>query len=75
MSNPSRTELLIEPTRQYLTYCSEHVRAAPMLKTRGRLVRVAGLVMEATGLSLPVGSTCMIVQESGQQAEAEVVGF
>ncbi len=46
-----------------------------MLKTRGRLVRVAGLVMEATGLSLPVGSTCMIVQESGQQAEAEVVGF
>ncbi len=75
MSNPSRTELLIEPTRQYLTYCSEHVRTAPMLKTRGRLVRVAGLVMEATGLSLPVGSTCMIVQESGQQAEAEVVGF
>ena len=38
-------------------------------------MRVAGLVMEATGLSLPVGSTCLIVQDSGQQAEAEVVGF
>lgn len=38
-------------------------------------MRVAGLVMETTGLSLPVGSTCLIVQDSGQQAEAEVVGF
>lgn len=75
MQKAPANELLIEPMRQYLSYCGEHVRAAPALRTRGRLVRVAGLVMEATGLSLPVGSNCIIVQESGQQAEAEVVGF
>ncbi|MFM9966834.1 MAG: flagellar protein export ATPase FliI [Burkholderiales bacterium] len=71
----THTELLVGPLRQYLARCEEHVRAAAAHKIRGRLVRVAGLVMEATGLSLPVGSTCLVIQEGGQQAEADVVGF
>ena len=30
------------------------------LETVGRLVRVAGLVLEATGIRLPVGSVCEV---------------
>jgi flagellum-specific ATP synthase len=50
----------------------------------GRLTRAAGLVLEAVGLRLPVGSDCLIELPAGQfsanstaprTAEAEVVGF
>jgi flagellum-specific ATP synthase len=41
----------------------------------GRLTRVAGLVMEASGLRLPVGSVCTIAPAGGNPVEAEVVGF
>jgi len=41
----------------------------------GRLTRVAGLVLEASGLRLPVGSVCAIGPDKGPQVEAEVVGF
>ena len=43
--------------------------------TRGRLTRVAGVVMEATGLRLPVGATCRVGQGEDEFVEAEVVGF
>jgi flagellum-specific ATP synthase len=45
------------------------------LAVRGRLTRVAGLIMEAVGVALPVGSTCLISQDDVALAEAEVVGF
>lgn len=41
----------------------------------GRVVKVTGLVMEAVGLKLPVGSACVIHLPSGVHIEAEVVGF
>lgn len=41
----------------------------------GRLTRVAGLVIEAVGLRLAVGSSCRIDLSDGHEAEAEVVGF
>src|SRR5690606_130989 len=40
----------------------------------GRLVRVSGLVMEATGLRLPLGSVCR-VRDGERMTEAEVVWF
>jgi flagellum-specific ATP synthase len=40
----------------------------------GRLTRVTGLVMEAVGLKMAVGSTC-IVELPNYRVEAEVVGF
>lgn len=55
--------------------CQNHAQAASPNKIQGKLVRVAGLVMEAAGLRLPVGSTCTILQEGMAPAEAEVVGF
>lgn len=44
------------------------------LAISGRLVRVSGLLMEATGLRLPLGSVCRI-HDGGHSTEAEVVGF
>ena len=44
-------------------------------ETRGRLTRVAGLVMEAVGLKLPVGSQVLVMQDDGLRVDAEVVGF
>lgn len=41
----------------------------------GRITKVTGLVMEAVGLKLPVGSACVIHLQSGVTIEAEVVGF
>lgn len=46
----------------------------PALMT-GKVTKVTGLVMEAVGLRLPVGSACMIQLQNHLQIEAEVVGF
>ena len=57
----------------------EDVRANAAVKTplevRGTLTRLAGLVLEAVGLKVPVGSQCLI--DNGHKAPvlAEVVGF
>jgi len=59
----------------FLINCREHLKASHPLAAQGRLTRVAGLVMEATGLRLPVGSTCLVTQDGMGPVEAEVVGF
>jgi flagellum-specific ATP synthase len=41
----------------------------------GRLTRVTGLVMEAIGLRLAVGSCCEVILPDERTVEAEVVGF
>jgi flagellum-specific ATP synthase len=48
----------------------------PALEVEGRLLRVTGLVMEATGVRVPVGSVCEIHAEGAREPVlAEVVGF
>lgn len=64
-----------DPWARYLQDCGAQVRLAQPISVSGRLTRVAGMVMEAVGLRLPVGSACQIIQDGIQQAEAEVVGF
>ncbi len=59
----------------YLADCGQLVDGAKPLLTAGRLTRVAGLAMEAVGLQLPVGSGCTVLLPSGNNVEAEVVGF
>lgn len=66
---------LLPPIQRFIEDCRGHVSFVSPLEMRGRLTRVAGLVMEAVGLRLPVGSTCLILQEGMNPAEAEVVGF
>ena len=50
-------------------------RVQTPLEVRGTLTKLAGLVLEAVGLRVPVGSQCLI--ENGHKAPvlAEVVGF
>jgi flagellum-specific ATP synthase len=50
------------------------VKLSPPLVVSGRLTKVTGLVMEAVGLRMAVGSTC-IIQLPNNNVEAEVVGF
>ena len=59
----------------YLADCRTFVRATNPIAMHGRLTRVAGLVMEAVGLKLPIGSSCVVVQDEFTHVEAEVVGF
>jgi flagellum-specific ATP synthase len=58
----------------------ERIRAMPDYPASGRIVRATGLVLEAVGLRLPLGSGCRIELPPGEGgagrfAEAEVVGF
>ena len=58
-----------------LQACGRRIDAVNPMLVRGRLTRVAGMVMEAVGLKLSVGSTCLIEQTDIDRVEAEVVGF
>lgn len=49
--------------------------ARPRARVSGRLASYDGLLMEAIGLSLPVGTVCRIGAAGTQQVEAEVIGF
>ncbi len=61
--------------KAYLHDCSELLAIAEPMQVSGRVTRMAGLVMEAVGLKLPVGSACTVPLPNGSQIEAEVVGF
>ena len=45
------------------------------LEMQGRLVRVTGLVLEAAGIRVPVGSVCEVRMPGQSPLQAEVVGF
>src|SRR5471030_3044966 len=50
----------------------------PSVRRYGRLTRATGLILEATGLQMPLGATCLIERHDGptvQEVESEVVGF
>ncbi|OJZ20371.1 MAG: flagellar protein export ATPase FliI [Thiobacillus sp. 65-29] len=64
-----------ERWQAFLTDCRELVAIAEPMQATGRITRVAGLVMEAVGLNLPVGSACHVPLPNGSQIDAEVVGF
>ena len=61
--------------RQFLANCRTSATNAQPLWPVGRLTRINGLVMEAAGLKLPLGSSCRILPTGGAPVEAEVVGF
>jgi flagellum-specific ATP synthase len=61
--------------KAYLQDCGELLAIAEPMQISGRVTRVAGLVMEAVGLKLPVGSACTVPLPNGSNLEAEVVGF
>ncbi|WER49357.1 flagellar protein export ATPase FliI [Cupriavidus sp. WKF15] len=73
-----------EHWRHALNLAQAEIAGLDSKRSCGRLTRAAGLVLEAVGLRLPVGSDCLIELPAGQfstnrggprTAEAEVVGF
>jgi flagellum-specific ATP synthase len=63
------------PFTPFLNTARAIATAQAPFETRGRLTRVAGLVMEAVGLKLPVGSQVIVTQDNELRVDAEVVGF
>ena len=61
--------------KSYLRDCSAVLALTEPMQVSGRVTRVTGLVMEAIGLKLAVGSACNIPLPGGTRIEAEVVGF
>jgi flagellum-specific ATP synthase len=59
----------------YLRDCSTLASIAEPMHICGRITRVTGVVMEAVGLKLAVGSACTVPLANGTKIEAEVVGF
>ena len=53
----------------------QRVVRSSALEVRGTLTKLAGLVLEASGLRAPVGSQCVVTSRSLQPVLAEVVGF
>jgi flagellum-specific ATP synthase len=65
----------LERWQSCLRDAGELIAIIDPMQVSGRVTRVAGLVMEAVGLRLAVGSACTIPLQNGARIEAEVVGF
>lgn len=75
MSEPNRQSAHHAIWQGYLQQAGQVVGHSQSLHLSGRITRVAGLVMEAVGLKLPVGSACLVPLPNGSSVQAEVVGF
>jgi flagellum-specific ATP synthase len=61
--------------KSYINDCQEVLRIVEPLEVAGRITKLTGLVMEAAGIKLPIGSACYVPLMGGRRVEAEVVGF
>ncbi len=59
----------------FLVDCRKQLAEVSPFQSSGRLTRISGLVMEASGLKLALGSSCRIQVPGDGTVEAEVVGF
>ncbi len=72
---PDPTASRAERIGSWLQDCTVALQTPAPLEQSGFLTRAAGLVLEASGLKLPVGSTCVVQLPGNNTVEAEVVGF
>ena len=59
----------------YLNRARHSVAYDSTLEVRGTLTRLTGLVLEARGIQVPVGSQCVVSMKTRPSVLAEVVGF
>jgi len=59
----------------FLADAQARVQTASTLALRGTLTRLTGLVLEAVGIRVPVGSQCLVTMKAQAPVLAEVVGF
>jgi len=70
------TTLELAPKWQtFLADAQKRVQTGSTLAVRGTLTRLTGLVLEAVGIRVPVGSQCWVTMKSQTPVLAEVVGF
>ena len=65
----------VEKWQRYLADLRAFAAAPVELESQGKLVRVAGLVLEAAGIRAPVGAVCEVLMKGQPPVIAEVVGF
>lgn len=65
----------LQAWRQYFDDLRAFARSPQTMEVQGTLVKVAGLVLEAAGVRVPVGSVCEVRMEGQPPVQAEVVGF
>lgn len=66
---------VIEQLQQFVQLGRERVNQPQPLHSHGTLTRLTGLVLEASGLRVPVGSQCHLQMPGQEPVLAEVVGF
>lgn len=59
----------------YLAQACAAVSEESSLEVRGTLTKLTGLVLEASGIRVPVGSQCVVTMKAREPVLAEVVGF
>jgi flagellum-specific ATP synthase len=75
-TNDQRLQRRAAQWQRWASELSARTVQRPSLEPEGRLLRVTGLVMEAVGIRVPVGSLCEIHADSAPEPVlAEVVGF
>lgn len=55
--------------------CTNILQLIEPIEVAGRITKLTGLVMEAVGIKLAIGSACYVPIDGGHRVEAEVVGF
>ncbi|GAA3540247.1 flagellar protein export ATPase FliI [Zobellella aerophila] len=81
MNGAVRSNIHQDRWRHALGKVGARIEALPHYRASGRVVRATGMVLEAVGLRVPLGSACRIELSSPDGApqerfaEAEVVGF
>ncbi|WP_202112870.1 MULTISPECIES: flagellar protein export ATPase FliI [unclassified Gilliamella] len=61
-----------------ITQATQRLESLSLIRQYGRLVKASGLVLEAVGLKLPLGSNCLVERQTEgriEPVECEVVGF
>jgi len=61
--------------QHFLSDARKRVQSHSTLEVRGTLTRLTGLVLEAVGIRVPVGSQCWVKMQAQLPVLAEVVGF
>ncbi len=80
-ADPGTTEAVagegphVQAWKHFLDTACGRVQAGVSLEVAGTLTKLAGLVLEASGLRVPVGSQCLVTMPSQEPVLAEVVGF
>ena len=63
------------PLSERLASNARRAQGLPLPPVEGRLTRMVGLTLEATGCQAAIGDRCELVPGRGESSEAEVVGF